>query len=644
MMVDQGAKTRLSESGPDPFLGREFDGYRVDEVIGRGGMGVVYLATQLSLDRPVAIKVLPEELAEHPQFLDRFHREVDVLSKLAHPNIVTVFERGEIDGRQYLVMEYVRGTSLRDVMKKGPLPRDEALAVVRSVLSALEHAHDAGVVHRDIKPENVLVAPGGIVKVADFGLSRLLGPVDVTRLTHTHLLLGTFEYMAPEQRERSKEADARADIFATGVVLYEMLAGELPIGHFEKLSRKRPSECDARIDEIVERSLQKSLDRRYQRASEMGADVSRLLSHAPSEPAPAAAAQQQGRVARARTWLAAQVKEYPLARIDGDLPDRFAARALEHRDVQLWLRRNVPGLWSSFPRGLEFDVDDDRIVMEFDPHVFPEPGVPERLAAAFGRVLERNGPVQAIAASDAEWEASLDDPPAIDALPGDRERPRPRRKHRRRRHSMTQEELDASMSAVTNPWSLGGIGASMVMLVMMAIYGTPEDERFWLTASAGTTAMVFIIAICLYRRRYVLLGLLASGVMAATIYGGYCITADARPAEYAFVVARFDRTEADPSRLRESLHDLLGDTAVQLWVKELCMADWFPEGVRVSAGPSGEVGFYVPMRHTAFESTAREVACAFAHAAEARVPGVRRSITATVGFERKLEELEVPVR
>ena len=240
MRVEEERPTRAAPSPPDPFLGNILGGCRIDEVLGRGGMGVVYKATQLSLNRPVAIKVLPEEVCGQPQFVERFKREVDILSRLSHPNVVTVFERGEIEGRLYVIMEYVQGTSLREVMKKGALPSAEALVIVRGVLSALEHAHGKGIIHRDIKPENVLVAPGGIVKVADFGLSRLLDPGAATRLTHTNLVLGTFEYMAPEQREKAKEADERADIYATGVVLYEMLAGELPIGHFAALSRKRP--------------------------------------------------------------------------------------------------------------------------------------------------------------------------------------------------------------------------------------------------------------------------------------------------------------------------------------------------------------------------------------------------------------------
>jgi len=290
MRVEEERPTRADPSPPDPFLGQVVGGCRIDEVLGRGGMGVVYKATQLSLNRPVAIKVLAEDVCGQQQFVERFKREVDILSRLSHPNVVTVLERGEVEGRLYVIMEYVHGTSLREVMRKGPLPAAEALVIVRGVLSALEHAHEKGIIHRDIKPENVLVAPGGIVKVADFGLSRLVGPVDATRLTHTQLLLGTFEYMAPEQRERAKEADERADIYATGVVLYEMLAGELPIGHFAALSRKRPRECDSRIDEIVEKSLAKAPADRYQRASEMGAAVSRVLSAAtapPPEPPPA---------------------------------------------------------------------------------------------------------------------------------------------------------------------------------------------------------------------------------------------------------------------------------------------------------------------------------------------------------------------
>jgi len=282
MSMDPDARTRVSESKPDPLVGRVLDGYRIEELLGRGGMGTVYKATQLSLGRPVALKILTDELANDEQFLTRFRREADALSRLSHPNIVTVLERGEFDGRPYLAMEFVDGPSLRQIMREGRLPPTEALKIVSSVLSALQHAHDKGIVHRDIKPENVLLARGNVVKVADFGLSRLVDGPDMTRLTRTNLVLGTYEYMAPEQREHARDADHRADLYATGVILYEMLTGELPIGRFGLPSDQRPEECDARIDRIVERSLEKNPDRRYQDADEMAEAVSGVLER-PSE-------------------------------------------------------------------------------------------------------------------------------------------------------------------------------------------------------------------------------------------------------------------------------------------------------------------------------------------------------------------------
>jgi hypothetical protein len=259
------------------MVGRTVDGFRIEELLGRGGMGTVYKATQLSLGRPIALKILSEDLATDEQFLARFHREADALSRLSHPNIVTVLERGELDGKPYLAMEFIDGPSLRQVIREGKMPPAEALKITSSVLAALQHAHDKGILHRDIKPENVLLARGDVVKVADFGLSRLIDGPDLTRLTRTNLVLGTYEYMAPEQREHSREADHRADLYAAGVILYEMLTGELPIGRFALPSRQRPNECDARIDRIVERSLDKDPDRRYQDADEMAGAVSGIL-------------------------------------------------------------------------------------------------------------------------------------------------------------------------------------------------------------------------------------------------------------------------------------------------------------------------------------------------------------------------------
>ncbi|MHC4955450.1 MAG: serine/threonine-protein kinase [Planctomycetota bacterium] len=427
MIVDDQANTRLSESVPDPLLGRTIDGYRIDEILGRGGMGVVYKATQLSLDRQMAVKLLPEDVTENRQFLDRFEREVDILARLSHPNIVTVFERGEVDGRPYIAMELVRGTSLRDVMRKGPLPPAEALLVVRSILSALEHAHEAGIVHRDIKPENVLVAPGGIVKVADFGLSRLMGDDLNTRLTKTHVALGTFEYMSPEQREMARDADGRSDLYATGVVLYEMIAGELPIGAFDRLSHKRPQECDARIDEVVEKSLKKSPDSRWPDARSMGDAVSRLLSapamqgHATSMPPPPPPPVQPP--AEESTWKKVITSlvpvEYPVARIEKRLPRHFADRLIENIDVQRYLGRLVQ-LKSDFPSGITFGTSGGRLMFKMEGRSRIDAVQTKRLLAAYAVVLEANAPaghVSRIAAADPRFEdayrVQLANPPIV---------------------------------------------------------------------------------------------------------------------------------------------------------------------------------------------------------------------------------------
>jgi predicted Ser/Thr protein kinase len=267
----------------DPFLGREVLGCRVEEVIGSGAMGTVYRATQLSLGRAVAVKVLPPNVSDDPQFVHRFHREAEILAALSHPNVVQVIDRGEAMGRYFIVMEYVDGVSLRELLRKGPVPPRDACRICVQLLEALDYAHGRGVIHRDIKPENILVSRAGVVKVADFGVSRFLAADAGTRLTRTHFVLGTYEYMAPEQRESAQEADGRSDIYATAVVLYEMLTGELPIGRFDLPSRKMPNVA-RRIDAILEKGLAKDPGRRYGRASAMARDLAEVDS-APGAPA-----------------------------------------------------------------------------------------------------------------------------------------------------------------------------------------------------------------------------------------------------------------------------------------------------------------------------------------------------------------------
>ncbi|MCA9192045.1 MAG: serine/threonine protein kinase [Planctomycetales bacterium] len=253
-------------------LAELFPGLEDIELLGAGGMGAVYKARQSGLDRLVALKILPEELSHDIKFALRFTREARTLAKLGHPNIVSVYEFGRVAETYYFLMEYVDGSTLRDIVSASRLSPQHALAIVPHLCDALQYAHDKGVVHRDIKPENILVAKDGTVKIADFGLSRILGNQGQQELlTGTHQIMGTPRYMAPEQLEGSRGVDHRADIYSLGVVFYEMLTGELPIGRFAAPSKK--VEIDVRLDEVVLRTLEKEPQSRYQRASEIKSDV-----------------------------------------------------------------------------------------------------------------------------------------------------------------------------------------------------------------------------------------------------------------------------------------------------------------------------------------------------------------------------------
>jgi serine/threonine-protein kinase len=216
----------------DPLIGRVLDGrYRVGPRIARGGMAAVHEATDLRLDRTVAVKIMHAGLADDEDFVARFEREARSAAKLAHHNVVAVFDQGEDHGTLFLVMEYVPGLTLRDVIRKdAPLSPGKALALLDPVLSALAEAHRAGMIHRDVKPENVLLAEtpsgGGTVKVADFGLARAIN-AETQHTATGGVLIGTVSYLAPELVSEGK-ADARADVYAAGVLLYEMLTGEKP--------------------------------------------------------------------------------------------------------------------------------------------------------------------------------------------------------------------------------------------------------------------------------------------------------------------------------------------------------------------------------------------------------------------------------
>lgn len=261
---------------------RSFPQLEIIELIGRGGMGCVFKARQARLDRFVALKVLPKELAADPHFSERFSREARVLAKLNHPNIVAVYDFGVADGFHFLLMEYVDGLNLRQAMQAGRFSPVEALAVVPRICEALQFAHDHGVLHRDIKPENILLDASGRVKIADFGIAKLLGEKrPAVTLTATGSAIGSPHYMAPEQLEEPEQVDHRADIYSLGVVFYEMLTGELPLGRFAPPSER--VELDRRVDEIVLRALARERELRQSSAGEVKTEVEHVAATAGSK-------------------------------------------------------------------------------------------------------------------------------------------------------------------------------------------------------------------------------------------------------------------------------------------------------------------------------------------------------------------------
>jgi hypothetical protein len=259
-------------------------------------MGVVYKACQVKLDRLVALKVLPPETAADPAFAERFTREARALARLNHPHIIAIYDFGQEGAMSYFVMEYVAGVNLRERLRQGPLPPGEALAIMDQLCDALQYAHEEGIVHRDIKPENVLLDRKGRVKVADFGIAKLLqGQTKQYTLTGPWQVVGTLRYMAPEQMDNPLALDHRADIYSLGVVFYEMLTGGLPLGRFPRPSEK--AAVDPRLDEVVLTALDPDPARRFQQARELREAIGAVMGQpqpgaqatdavSPSRPAP----------------------------------------------------------------------------------------------------------------------------------------------------------------------------------------------------------------------------------------------------------------------------------------------------------------------------------------------------------------------
>ena len=268
-------------------LAKLFPQLEVLEFVGKGGMGAVYKARQPSLDRLVALKILPPTAAGDPGFAERFNREARALARLNHPNIVTVHDFGQAGALHYLVMEFLDGGNLRQVESSGRLTPEQALAIVPQICEALQFAHNEGIIHRDIKPENILLDTRGRVKITDFGIAKILGRTAAEApLTGARDVVGTPNYMAPEQIEKPRTVDHRADIYSLGVVFYEMLTGELPLGKFAPPSRK--VQVDVRLDEVVLHALEKEPRLRYQQASEVKTAIETIAQSKGPVPPPEA--------------------------------------------------------------------------------------------------------------------------------------------------------------------------------------------------------------------------------------------------------------------------------------------------------------------------------------------------------------------
>lgn len=253
--------------------------YKLEELIGIGGMGVVYKARRKEDNFLVALKVLNYNHLHKNEFIERFEREAKALRRLEHPNIVRVLDSGRQDDIYYIITEYLEGENLFNYLRTHSPDKKESLRIIIEVSRAIEHAHAQGIVHRDIKPANIFISDK--VKVLDFGLAQLTGTdSNLSSLTRSDMALGTINYLSPEQRINAKSIDQRSDIFSIGVVFYEMLTGALPMGRF-KLPSRANKKLNRRFDRIIESCLNASPAQRYQKVKDLLRELNHLKEYVP---------------------------------------------------------------------------------------------------------------------------------------------------------------------------------------------------------------------------------------------------------------------------------------------------------------------------------------------------------------------------